>query len=526
MNPTSGLGGEGAASGKELVTSDMTASNGGEALEALRKAVSAAREAQKEWGALPVKARARILSQMKGFLSDRAEHLVQAISSDTGKTRVEALATEIIPAQIALRYYIRMAHRFLKPRIVLPSSLLLANKWSKLLRVPCGVVGVISPWNYPFSIPFSEILTGLVAGNAVIFKGSSASRRVSDLIDACFRACELPKGLFQMIRMPGSIAGDALLGSGIDKLFFTGSVSVGKKLMARAAETLTPISLELGGNDAMLVCEDADLDRATSGAVWAGLQNCGQSCGGVERIYVSEGVYEDFMEMLKRKVEALRVGSGTDYDTDIGAMTTDSQLGTVRRHLDDALARGAVIEARSAMPELVTGRYIAPVVLTGVNHQMLVMKEETFGPVLGVMKVKDMEEAIGLANDSIYGLTGSVWSRNIQRAERIGKRLEAGVITINDHLMSHGMPETPWGGCKASGMGRTHGEAGFHEMTQTRVIVHDVLYFAKRDLWWQPYNEKVYRGLSGAMQIFYGSGFKKRAAGIRSLLKILPRLFN
>lgn len=526
MHRASEFNGDREASGSGSRTSDPAEDHRVTGTEELGRAVSVAREAQKEWGGFSVRERVKFLSNIKGFLLDRADELVGTISWDTGKTCIEALATEIIPAQIALSYYLRKASRFLKPKFVPPSSFLLANKWSKLIRAPYGVVGVISPWNYPFAIPFSEILTGLLAGNAVMFKGSSRTRGVSGWIATCFQSCDLPEGLFQMVLMPGSTAGDAMLGCGIDKLFFTGSVAVGKKLMAKAAETLTPVSLELGGNDAMLVCEDADLDRATSGAVWAGLQNCGQSCGGVERVYVSEDVYEDFLRRLKIMVEHLRVGRGANHDVDMGAMTTESQMETVHRHLNDAVSKGAVITARSPLPDGLSGHFMAPVVLTDVHHGMLVMREETFGPVLAVMKVKDMEEAVGLANDSIYGLTGSVWSRDARRAERIGRRLEAGVITINDHLMSHGMPETPWGGCKASGTGRTHGETGFHEMTQARVIVHDWLGFAKRDLWWPPYSDQIYRGLKGAAHVFYGSGFRDRIAGIRPLLRILPRLFK
>jgi succinate-semialdehyde dehydrogenase/glutarate-semialdehyde dehydrogenase len=341
-------------------------------------------------------------------------------------------------------------------------------------------------------------------------------------------AARLPDGLFSFVNIEGSLAGDAFIESGIDKLFFTGSVTAGKKLMTKAAGTLTPLNLELGGNDAMLVCEDADTDRASSGAVWAGLQNCGQSCAGVERIYVHEQVYEPFMESLKTKVNCLRVGPDLDFSVDMGAMTTMSQREKVLSHLEDALQKGAVIAARSdCPPKEAPGNFLPAMVITGVNHEMLVMREETFGPVLAVMKVKDMEEAVSLANDSIYGLTGSVWSTNTGKAERIGRKIRAGVVTINDHLVSHAMAEAPWGGLKFSGYGRTHGKIGFDEMTRTKIIVHDFLAFAaKRNLWWQPYSESVYRGLSGAMKLFYGQKLRVRLSGIGPLLGILPRIFR
>jgi succinate-semialdehyde dehydrogenase/glutarate-semialdehyde dehydrogenase len=493
----------------------------------LREAIRKARAAQAAWAALPVKERIRALRGMKVHLLEHAEEIAELISAENGKTRIDALSTEVLPAVMALDFYASHAKRFLKPGFLMPGSLLLCNKWSKIFRNPYGVIGIISPWNYPFAIPFSEVVMGLLAGNGVILKTATNAQMVGRQIEACVRAAKLPEWLFAFINISGEIAGDAFIDSGIDKLFFTGSVSAGKQLMSKAAETLTPLNLELGGNDAMLVCEDADMDRASSGAVWAGLSNCGQSCAGVERIYVHQSVYEPFMERIKAKVNALRVGRDSDYNVDMGAMTTRNQIEKVRTHLEDALNKGAVIVAQSACPPQETpGNFLPATVIAEVNHEMLVMREETFGPVLAVMKVQDMEEAIGLANDSIYGLTGSVWSRDGKRAGQIAKRIRAGVITINDHLVSHGMAETPWGGLKASGFGRTHGKIGFNEMTQPQVVVHDLLSFTKKDLWWHPYDEALYKGLLGATKLFHGQKLKARLSGLFPLLKILPRIFR
>jgi len=493
----------------------------------LKEAIRKARTAQEAWAALPVKERTRALSGIRSHLMENAEKIAALISAENGKTRIDALATEVLPAVMAFDYYASHAKRFLKPALLPPGSLLLANKWSRIFRVPYGVIGIISPWNYPFAIPFSEVVMGLVSGNAVILKTATSTQLTGRQIEAGVRAAGLPEGLFSFINIAGDTAGDAFIECGIDKLFFTGSTQVGKKLMAKAAETLTPLNLELGGNDAMLVCEDADLERASSGAVWAGLENCGQNCAGVERIYVHQSVYGPFLERLKAKVEAFRVGQDRDYNVDMGAMTTKSQTAKVRDHLEDALKKGAAIVAQSHCPPPESrGNFLPATVIASVNHDMLVMREETFGPVLAVMKVRDMEEAISLANDSMYGLTGSVWSRNAGRAEQIARRIRAGVITINDHLMSHGMAETPWGGFKASGIGRTHGKIGLLEMTQPQVVVHDLLGFARKNLWWHPYNEALYRGLLGAMRLFYGPKLRFRLPGIWPLLKILPRIFR
>ena len=496
-------------------------------VESLKGIVHQARVAQHAWAFTPLKERLRAMTRVRNYVAAHAEEIAGLIARDNGKTRVDALATEVFPAALAADYYGKQARRFLKDRWLRPGNLLLANKLSKIVRVPYGVIGVISPWNYPFSIPFSEVVMGLLAGNAVILKTATETQMVGRALEQCFIQAGVPDGIFAYVNLPGRLAGRAFLEAGIDKLFFTGSVAVGKELMAEAAATLTPLVLELGGNDAMLVCEDAHLYRAAAGATWAGFQNCGQSCGGVERIYVHEKVYDPFLELLKKQVEALRVGYDDNFNVDMGAMTTERQVAVVKGHLEDALAKGAVIYARSPQPEGEgAGNFLPAVVLTRVTHEMLVMREETFGPVVGVMKVRDMEEAVALANDSHLGLTGSVWSKNWGKAEALARRIQAGVVTINDHLMSHGLAETPWGGLKQSGIGRTHGAIGLAEMTQPQVIVHDILPFARRSMWWYPHGKGLYRGLLGALEFLYGKSLLRRFTGLGRLLTIVPRYFT
>jgi succinate-semialdehyde dehydrogenase/glutarate-semialdehyde dehydrogenase len=392
--------------------------------------------------------------------------------------------------------------------------------------VPWGVVGIISPWNYPFAIPFSEVVMGLLAGNAVVLKVASQTQIVGRALERCFLSAGLPEGIFAYVNLPGHLAGTALLEAGINKIFFTGSTAVGKQLMAKAAETLTPLCLELGGNDPMLVCPDADLERAAGGAVWAGMQNCGQTCAGVERIYVHQDVYQPFLDLLAEKVRARRVGPDTDHRVDLGAMTTPQQMEKVRRHVRDALERGATIYAQSACPQDSPGHFLPAMVLTGVDHSMPLMREETFGPVVGVMQVADVDEAVRLANDGELGLTASVWSRNRKAARKLAARLQAGVVTINDHLISHGLPETPWGGFKQSGLGRTHGALGFAEMTQPQCLVDDFMPGVKRNLWWHPHSPDVYAGIKGILHFLYGPRLCDRLAGVWRLAKFFPRMFT
>ncbi len=493
----------------------------------LQEMVGGANEAQKLWNDYSIGERIKSVLNIRDYIVDNADKIAEIISRDNGKTRIDALATEVLPAAMGISFYCKNAKKFLRDRKLGSGNKFLINKRSKIVRVPYGVVGIISPWNYPFSIPFAEVIIGLLAGNAVILKTASETQMVGLALKEAVESANLPKGIFNFINLPGKIAGDAFLDCGINKMFFTGSVTIGKYLMGQAAKTLTPICLELGGNDAMIVCEDADPYRAAMGALWAGFQNAGQSCGGVERIYVHEKIYDNFMYILKDKIENLRVEYDTDYNSDMGCMTTERQLETVRNHIEDALNKGANVFAQSKTPKNYQLKNFHPaVVLTNVNHDMVIMRDETFGPVVGVMKFNNYDEAIKLANDSYLGLTGSVWTKNQNRGEKIARQIKAGAVTINDHLMSHGLAETPWGGFKESGIGRTHGELGFDEMSQPLTIVKDFLPFVKKNLWWHPYNKNLYNGLKGLMDLLYNKKISLRTKGFINLLKIIPRIFR
>ena len=492
--------------------------------EDVRLAVLNARAAQAKWAEFSVRTRAKAMRRVRDYLVEHADELAETISKDNGKVRLDALATEVLPAAFATAYYARQASHFLGTKRPWPSHLLFANKTSQIRRVPWGVVAIVSPWNYPFTIPFSEIVMALMAGNGVVLKVASQTQMVGRAMERAFEAANMPKGLFSYVNLPGRMAGDALLEAQVDKLFFTGSVGVGKELMEKAAKTLTPVSLELGGNDPMLVCPDAHIERAASGALWAGYSNAGQSCGAVERVYVHADVYQSFVNTLAEKVRALRTGPDTDYEVDMGAMTTTSQMETVRRHIDDAVERGATIYAQAELPEGLEGNFLPAVLLTDVDHSMAVMKEETFGPVVAVMKVDDMDAAIRLANDSNLGLTASVWSRNSRNAKKLARQLQAGAVTINDHLMSHGLPETPWGGFKNSGIGRTHAHVGFDEMTQPQVIINDLLGWLPRNLWWHPYSKELYDGIRAMLIGLQGKGIATRLSALRHTTKILTRI--
>jgi succinate-semialdehyde dehydrogenase/glutarate-semialdehyde dehydrogenase len=496
-------------------------------IDELISAIEKARAAQQIWQSFPIKRRVKHIKKIARYIFENANHISQVISDDNGKVMMDAFTTEVFPSIMAVNYDCKMAAKWLKSKYIKPSTIFFYYKKCKVIRVPWGVIGIISPWNYPFSIPFYQVIMGLLAGNAVILKTASETQVVGSLLQECIEKAKLPEGLFTLINMPGRLIGDAFLDNGIDKLFFTGSLSVGQKLMAKAAQTLTPVSLELGGNDAMVICDDANLYRAVGGVLWAGFSNCGQSCGGIERIYVDESVYEDFLEILKKRIESLRSGIGNDLDIDMGVMTTINQIDIVKSHIDDAVSKGATLYAQSSVPVNPDLKNFLPaVVLTDVDHSMQVMQNESFGPVVGVMKYQTIDEAIKLANDSSMGLTGSVWSNNLRKAEKIGKQIHAGVITINDHLMTHGLPETPWGGFKDSGIGHCHGEIGFEEMTQPQLVAKDLLPWINYFPWWHPYSKKSYEAVHGILKVLYSKNLLTKLSGLNKLLKIIPDMFS
>ena len=482
--------------------------------------IAASRAAQAGWAALPWRDRSARLRKVERLLADRADDIARTISRDNGKTMVDALAAEVLPAAMALRYYRRNCGRLLKSERVRGGNPLMFNKRSRLHYSPYGVVGIISPWNYPFAIPFSEVVMALLAGNGVVLKVASDTQAVGRVLEDLFSAADLPAGLFAHVNLPGRDAGPAFIEGGVDKLFFTGSTAVGRQLMADAAPRLLPLVLELGGADAAIVRADADLDRAASGIVWAGFSNAGQSCGGAQRVLVHRAVYDAFLQKLGDRVRALRVGSPLAWDSDVGCMTTVKQKQAVAAQIAQCLASGARIAARSGQGDLESkDAFLPALVLADVTANMPIMREEVFGPVVAVVPVADDAEALRIASDSDYGLTGSVWSRDGRAAREVAARLNAGAVTINDHLMSHGLAETPWGGFGASGLGRTHGELGFREMTRTKVVVDDVLPFAAKSIWWHPYSKKLYDGLRALVDFLYGTTLARR-------IKAAPRVIG
>jgi acyl-CoA reductase-like NAD-dependent aldehyde dehydrogenase len=476
--------------------------------EQVAELARAARAAQPAWEALGYEGRGRVLRRAQKWVVDNVDRVIETIVSETGKAYEDALLAEVMYGANALGFWAKQAPRYLADERIRSGSPLLKAKKMVLRYRPIGLVGVIGPWNYPLTNSFGDCVPALAAGNAVILKPSEITPLTSLLLAEALRECGLPEGVFSVATGRGETGG-ALVDEA-DMIMFTGSSSTGRAVMARAAETLTPVSLELGGKDPMIVLADADVERAANTAVYYSMLNAGQTCTSIERVYVEAPVHDEFVAKVTEKARALRnerpAGPGS---TDVGSITFPPQVDIVDRHVQDAREKGAQVVVGGARGHDGQGGYwYEPTVLVGADHTMNIMREETFGPTLPIMKVADAEEAIRLANDSPYGLGASVFSRDAARGEAVARRIDAGAVCVNDSNVNYTALELPMGGVKASGLGSRHGAGGIRKYTGQQALLISRVH-PRKDIHMYPYTAKMTAVLGKLTRVLHGRG--KRA---------------
>ncbi|MDT4967906.1 MAG: hypothetical protein QOJ64_2643 [Acidobacteriota bacterium] len=479
------------ATGEEVGRAPLTSS------EEVSQAIGLARGAQTAWANETYGARAAIVMRARQIILAQLDEIALLISKETGKPVAEAISMELAPTLDLMQFFARRTKALLRTQKIDIGQYGLMGRTSRIVYKPLGVIGIISPWNFPWAIPLGEVVMALMAGNGVVLKPSELTPLTGLKIAGVFKRAGLRSGLLQVVTGDGT-TGAALVEAGVDKIMFTGSVATGKRVAQIAAKTLTPVVLELGGKDPMIVLDDAELDTAASAAVWGAFSNSGQACASVERCYVDEKIAPAFLQKIIERTLALKQGIGTSQGIDIGAMSSESQLSIVEEHVADAVAQGARVLAGGSRAKSLSGSFHQPTVLADVDHTMKIMRDETFGPVLPVMTFRTEEEAIRLANDSIFGLTASVWTKDSARGKRIAEQIDAGTVMVNEVLYTHGIAQTPWGGLKQSGLGRTHGRLGLLELVAPQHI-HVNRITRLRDLWWFSYTpaaDRLFRGFA------------------------------
>jgi acyl-CoA reductase-like NAD-dependent aldehyde dehydrogenase len=468
-------------------------------------------DVQPFWGELSLEDRARYLRRAADVLVEEVDEVANLLTREQGKPITESYTMEVVPTIDVVRWCAKNGPEILADEPLAMSQPLFATKKAKLAYEPLGVIGVISPWNYPWSIPFDEVVIALAAGNGVVLKPASLTPLLGERIREVLERAGIPEGLVRVVHGGGKVGAALCEAPTIAKVFFTGSVAVGRSVGEACARNLKGSVLELGGKDPQIVCADADLGNAISGAVWGGFANAGQTCSGIERTYVVREVADRFLEGVVRETERLTVGDPLEWETEIGPMVSADQYETVTELVDDAVASRA--ELLCGGPREVPGfpgKFIAPTVLVGVQPEMRIMREEIFGPVLPITVVEDEAEAIERANDSEFGLGASVWTRDRAKGERIARRIESGMVWINDHSYTHAACQCSWGGVKHSGIGRSHSKFGFWECVNVKTVSWEP--GLTRDFWWQPYDRTLGEAVRASAKLLYGrNGGRLRA---------------
>ena len=487
----------------------------------LPEIVSRARAAQDVWAKLPIRDRCEKLRGLRERIMASRIELADAVVRESGKPRVEALFADVFVALDSAEYWSGNVGSALRTRRVPHHSTAAKAKRGYLAYQPLGVIAIISSWNYPLAIPLSQIIPAIAAGNAVVSKTSDFTPQCGSLIEKLFIDAHFPASLVTVVQGGGDL-GQALIEALPDKVLFTGSVTTGRRVAEACARKLIPSVLELGGKDAMIVLSDADLEVASSAALWGGYTNCGQVCLSVERLFVEQAVAEKFLALCVEKTKKLRIGPGSDPATDVGPLIRPQHVQRMSDLVDDAVSRGAkVCCGGKSRPDL-GANFFEPTIIAGVDSSMKLFQEETFGPILAVQAVPDANEAIARANDSPFALAASIWTKNQTRGMALATELLAGAVMVNDAISYFGIAEAPHGGCGMSGWGRTHGKAGLLEMVQMKYIDVDGLPRRAKP-WWYRYGADLEHAADAFLQFEFSGGIGAKLRNARGAMKTFFR---
>jgi acyl-CoA reductase-like NAD-dependent aldehyde dehydrogenase len=509
--------------------------------EQCRDAVRAAKEAFPLWRNLPHREKEKIFIRAKKILLSRSREVVRLVTLEKGSPLAESMAVDVMGSLAVLDYYSRFLEKSLEPRKTKSRVPFFAHKKNTFHYQPLGVTLIISPWNFPFLIPIYDVVSALTAGNTVNLRPSTSTPFCALMIGEILIEAGLPPGVLNIVNCRVAQAEEMITNPDVQTVMFTGSVGIGKRIMELASRNLTNTVLELGGKDPMIVLKDADLDRASQGAVWAAFMNSGQSCASIERVYVAKDIEEAFTARVLELTKRIKVGNPLEPGVDMGPMTVLSQLELVEEHIRDARQKGARVLFGGERIKDLPGYFIRPAVLANVDHTMKIMTDETFGPVIPLMSFSDVEEAIALANNSHYGLTASVWTRDKKKAAALADRLEVGTVTVNDHMFSFTEPTAIWGGPKQTGMGRSHGRYGHLHLMNIKYVSQD-FQKKKAQLWWFPYatpkpeimekatvlihHDRKREKIKAALGLFRSWPYVRSTTSVRSLVKIAGRFFH
>lgn len=484
---------------------------------AVAAALARARAAQPAWAATPPRERAAVIQRFREVLLRRSDEVAHIVTREAGKPLVDATGADVTVALDFAAWVSRAAPRFLRTSTRRVAGMTMWRKRVRIERKPLGVIGIIAPWNYPFFLPASCVLPALACGNAAIVKPSEFTPASGAILEDLFREAGLPEGVLQVIQGDG-VTGAALTRGGVDKMMFTGSAAAGRAVAIACAEQLIPCSLELGGSDAAIVLRDADLRYAADGIAWTRFSNAGQTCVAPKRIFVEAPVYDAFVETMARAVRALKVGPGAHPASEVGPLIRPLAVAAITAQRDDAVAKGARIAAQAEAPP--SGDFFPPTMLVDVDDSMRVLQEETFGPLLPVVKVRDAEEAIARANASAFGLSASVWTTDRARGAAVARRLEAGTVLINDAMAVVGMADVPYGGVKSSGVGRMHGVHGLEDCVQSMPVVDDI--FPRwHQAWWFGYGAEHLERVRAYQRLAHGRTLGERLGGLLGTIRLV-----